>query len=119
MEEGWQKKWYDNKQLAEQRTYVDGEKEGIQQAWWPDGKPKFIYTAINDIYTGELKEWNAAGLLNKDFYYVNGQEEGSEKMWWDDGTVRANYVIRKGKKYGLLGIKICINRYDSIIKKEP
>lgn len=116
LEEGYQKKWYLNQQLAEERIYDAGKKEGLQQGWWPDGKQKFRYTATHDVCIGELKEWNSNGLLNKDFNYVNGQEEGSEKMWWDDGTIRANYVIRNGKRYGLLGIKICINPYDSIIK---
>jgi antitoxin component YwqK of YwqJK toxin-antitoxin module len=117
LEEGEHRKWYPNKQVYEQRHYVDGKKEGIQQGWWPDGKQKFIYTASNDAYTGELKEWTSAGTLYRDFHYVNGQEEGSERMWWDDGSVRANYVIRNGKRYGLLGIKVCANPYDSINKK--
>lgn len=114
LEEGLQIKWYDNKQLAEKRRYVDGKKEGLQEAWWPDGKQRFLFTTMQDAFVGELKEWNQAGLLFKDFHYVNGQEEGSEKMWWDNGSVRANYVIRNGKRYGLLGIKICVNAYDSI-----
>lgn len=117
LEEGCQKKWHLNNQLAENRMYIDGKKEGLQQAWWPNGKHKFMYTATHDIFMGELKEWNSTGLLNKDFNYINGQEEGSEKMWWDDGTIRANYVIRNGKRYGLLGMKICINPYDSVIVK--
>ncbi|UEG49421.1 hypothetical protein LK994_12340 [Ferruginibacter lapsinanis] len=117
VEEGEQRVWYSNKQLAEYRFYINGKKEGTQKGWWPDGRSKFIYTAANDAFVGELKEWNAAGLLCKWFHYVNGQEEGSQKMWWDDGSIRANYVIRNGKKYGLLGIKLCSNPYDSIIKK--
>jgi len=117
VEEGPQKLWYNNKQLAESRFYINGKKESLQQAWWPDGKQKFIYTATGDEFTGELKEWNSAGLLCKCFHYTNGQEEGSERMWWDDGTVRANYVIRNGKKYGLTGIKLCTNPYDSVTKK--
>lgn len=117
LEEGPQKKWYDNKKLAEQRFYISGKKEGLQQGWWPDGSPKFVYTAKADAFEGELKEWNYAGLLYKEFHYVNGQEEGSQKLLWDNGTIRANYVIRNGKKYGLIGLKLCNNPYDSITKK--
>ena len=112
-----QKKWYDNRQLAEQRFYINGKKEGTHKGWWPDGKPKYIFEADNDEYNGEFKEWYASGLLGKQFHYTNGQEEGSERLWWDNGTVRANYVIRNGKKYGLIGLKTCMNPYDSIIKK--
>jgi antitoxin component YwqK of YwqJK toxin-antitoxin module len=117
VEEGVQRKWYPNKQLAEERFYINGKKEGIHRSWWPDGQQKMYFEAYGDEYSGEFREWYASGLLGKDFHYVNGHEEGSEKLWWDNGTIRANYVIRNGKKYGLLGLKTCINPYDSVIKK--
>lgn len=117
VEEGIQKKWYPNKQLAEERFYINGKKEGTHKGWWPDGKQKFVFEVLNDEYNGEFKEWFFSGLLAKQFHYVNGREEGSQRLWWDNGTVRANYVIRNGKKYGLIGLKICDNPYDSIIKK--
>jgi len=117
VEEGLQRIWYPNSQLAEERFYINGKKEGIHQGWWPTGKQKFYFEAYSNEYNGEFKEWYASGVLGKYFHYVNGHEEGSEKLWWDNGTVRANYVIRNGKKYGLLGLKTCINPYDSIIKK--
>lgn len=117
VEEGLQKKWYPNKQLAEERFYINGKKEGTHRGWWPDGKPKFLFTTLNNEYEGEFKEWYTSGLLGKQFHYVNGQEEGSQRLWWDNGTVRANYVIKRGKKYGLIGLKTCINPYDSVIKK--
>lgn len=117
VEEGMQRKWYKGKQPAEERFYINGKKEGTQQGWWPNGKQKFFFTASADEYNGEFREWYPSGLLGKDFNYVNGHEQGSQRLWWDNGSVRANYVIRDGKKYGLLGYKTCINPYDSVIKK--
>lgn len=117
VEEGTQKKWYPDHQLQEERFYINGKKEGTHKGWWPDGKQKFLFEAEADKYEGEFKEWYSSGLLGKQFHYVNGQEEGSQRLWWDNGSVRANYVIREGKKYGLIGLKTCINPYDSIIKK--
>lgn len=114
LEEGWQRKWHPGKRLAEERFYINGKKEGTHRGWWPDGKPKFIFTVFNDEYEGEFKEWYASGLLGKEFHYKNGREEGSQKLWWDNGTVRANYVIRNGKKYGLIGMVTCRNPNDSI-----
>lgn len=118
VEEGIQHIWYPNRQLCEERFYINGKKEGIHQGWWPDGKQKFYFEADSDEYNGEFKEWYASGLLGKDFHYVNGHEEGSEKLWWDNGTIRANYVIRNGKKYGLIGLRTCVNPYDSVVKKQ-
>lgn len=33
LEEGTQKKWYSNKQIAEQHFFINGKKEGLQQVW--------------------------------------------------------------------------------------
>ncbi len=117
VEEGEQFKWYPGKQPAEERFFINGKKEAVHRGWWPNGKPKFYFEAYNDEYNGVFKEWYASGNAGKEFHYVNGHEEGSQKLWWENGTVRANYVIRNGKKYGLLGLKTCINPYDSINKK--
>ncbi len=117
VEEGFQRKWHSNKQLSEERFYINGKKEGLHRGWWPNGKLKFHFTVYNDKYEGEFKEWIDNGLLVKYFHYEDGNEMGSQRLWWGDGTVRANYVIKNGRKYGLLGLKTCINPYDSIIKK--
>ena len=117
VEEGTQKKWYSDKQPREERFYINGKKEGIHQSWWPDGKPKMYFEANGDEYSGLFREWYSSGLMSKEFHYVNGHEEGSERLWWDNGKVRANYVIRDGKKYGLLGLTICVNPFDSITKQ--
>jgi len=112
-----QRTWFPNRQLAEERFYINGRKEGIHQKWWPDGKPKMYFEAYGDEYHGVFREWYASGLISKEFHYVHGREEGSEKLWWDNGSIRANYVIRNGRKYGLIGLVICENPYDSVIKR--
>jgi antitoxin component YwqK of YwqJK toxin-antitoxin module len=114
LEEGVLKKWYPHGQLQERRYYITGKKNGIHTGWWENGNKKFEFTIIDDFYEGNFKEWNHSGKLIRDFNYVHGQEQGSEKLWWDDGTIRANYVVDKGRKYGLIGLKICRNPYDSI-----
>jgi antitoxin component YwqK of YwqJK toxin-antitoxin module len=114
IQDGISKKWYSNKQLMEVRYYKLGQKNGKQIAYFENGKKKFEFVAINDIYEGEMKEWNVEGNLIHLATYKNGQEEGSQKMWYDNGKIRANYVIKNGKRYGLLGTKNCKNVSDSI-----
>jgi antitoxin component YwqK of YwqJK toxin-antitoxin module len=108
------KKWYSNRQLMEERHYSAGQKNGKQVAFWQNGNKRFEFFAKNDAYEGELKEYSENGHLFHLANYVNGQEEGSQKMWYDNGKIRANYVIKKGKRYGLLGTKNCKNVSDSI-----
>ncbi len=108
------RKWYPNTQLMEERVYSDGKKNGRQIAYWENGNKKFEFFAKNDAYEGELKEWAFDGKLIHLAHYLNGQEEGAQKLWYDSGKIRANYIVIKGKRYGLLGTKNCKNVSDSI-----
>ncbi|WP_418262220.1 toxin-antitoxin system YwqK family antitoxin [Flavobacterium faecale] len=113
MLEGIQKQWYENNRLAEKRLYIANKKEGTHQGWWENGKPRYNYHFFNDEFHGVVVEWYKTGQLFKRFHYNKGYEEGSERLWYEDGSVRANYVIKKGKKYGLIGIKLCKNPYET------
>lgn len=117
MLEGEQKQWYPNGVLAEKRLYISNKKEGEHQGWWDNEKPRYRYQFYNDDYHGEVLEWYYTGQFFKKFHYENGHEEGSERLWYENGTVRANYVIKKGKKYGLIGIKLCKNPYEKVTEK--
>ncbi len=111
---GISRKWYGNKILMEERQYKNGKKNGKHIAYWENGKMKFIFTAKNDAYEGEMREWASNGKLYHLSNYMNGQEEGPQKMWYENGKIRANYFIRNGKRFGLLGTKNCKNVSDSI-----
>jgi antitoxin component YwqK of YwqJK toxin-antitoxin module len=108
------RKWYPNKKLLEERLYAGGKKNGKQLAFWENGNKRFEFTSQNDAYEGELREWTFDGQLTHLAHFKEGQEEGSQKLWYDNGKIRANYVIIKGKRYGLLGTKNCKNVSDSI-----
>ncbi|MDB5223241.1 MAG: hypothetical protein JWN83_1908 [Chitinophagaceae bacterium] len=114
LQSGVTKKWYAGKKLMEERYYYDGKKNGKQIAFWENGNKRFEFIANNDTYEGEMKEWNVDGRLIHVANFKNGQEEGTQKLWYDNGKIRANYVIIKGKRYGLLGTKNCRNVSDSI-----
>ena len=52
-----------------------------------------------------------------DFNYVDGKEEGSQKMWQINGKIRANYHVKNGERFGLIGLKKCytVNTKDEDI----
>lgn len=108
-QEGTEIQRYPNGQLAEVRFYKKGNKEGEHQGWYEDGTQRFIYNYKNDIYEGNVKDWGTNGQLYRDFNYKNGQESGRQRMWYDDGRIRANYDVKNGRKYGLTGVKNCVN----------
>ena len=108
------KKYYPNKQLMEYREFKNEMKNGKQIAYWENGNKRFEFIAKDDAYEGELKEWDYHGRLFHLAHYKNGQEEGVQKLWYENGKIRANYVIIKGRRFGLLGTKNCKNVSDSI-----
>lgn len=107
--EGTMKSWYPNKMPEQERFFVAGEKQGVHRGWWPNGSPKFEYNFVDDEHNGVAKEWFDNKHLYRAFHYVMGHETGRQQMWWYDGSVRANYVIKDGRQYGLIGRKLCKN----------
>ncbi|MFT4605971.1 MAG: hypothetical protein ACI9W4_002716 [Rhodothermales bacterium] len=105
--EGESRGFYPDGSLSFDRTYQSGLKEGIHSGWWEDGTPKFEYAFDSGEHQGSAREWFRDGSLYREFNYQAGHESGSQKMWFQDGSLRANYVVRDGRRYGLIGTKPC------------
>ena len=110
-----EKKHFPSGQIREIRHIQNGVRQGLQTAFWENGKKRFEYTAVNDAYEGELKEWAENGQLFHLAHYKNGQEDGIQKMWHQNGKIRSNFVIIKGRRYGLLGTKNCKNINEKLL----
>ncbi|MEJ8818706.1 toxin-antitoxin system YwqK family antitoxin [Lacibacter sp. H407] len=109
-------KYYTDGKLFEQRSFDNGKKTGVLETWWPNGTKQTYYLFTNDEYEGTCREWSSDGLLVKEMNYHKGHEEGKQKWWYDNGKIKANYIIKQGRRYGLLGTKNCMNVSDSIFK---
>ena len=106
--EGTELKKYKNNKIAEERFYKGGLKVGLHKGFWEGGSPKFeFHFNEKGSYNGSFKEWYRNGQLVKEFNYVNGKEDGPQRMWQSDGKIRANYVVKNGDRYGLIGLKKC------------
>ena len=110
-----EKKYFPSGQIREIRYIQNGVRQGLQTAFWENGKKRFEYTAVNDAYEGELKEWAENGQLFHLAHYKNGQEDGVQKMWHANGKIRSNFVIINGRRYGLLGTKNCKNINEKLL----
>jgi antitoxin component YwqK of YwqJK toxin-antitoxin module len=117
IEEGLQKKWYSNQQIASVRNYHAGKKIGKHLGYWENGQPQFEFYFEDGEHHGVAKEWYQNGQVFRIFHYENGYEQGSQKMWWENGIIRANYVVKNGRRYGLVGLKLCMNQNESLLKK--
>lgn len=116
-EAGEWKQFYPSKKIMERRYFKAGQKTGEYIAWWENGIKRLQYFFLADEYEGTCREWNEAGLLTKEMNYKKGHEDGQQQCWYDNGKIKANYIIKDGRRYGLLGTKNCINVSDSIFKK--
>jgi antitoxin component YwqK of YwqJK toxin-antitoxin module len=110
-ENGLVHKYYAKNKIAEERLYEMGGKAGVHRGWFPNGRLQFEYHFKNDEYEGEATEWYETGVKYRRFNYLQGHEDGRQQMWWPDGSVRANYVVKDGEQFGLIGRKLCINPY--------
>lgn len=114
--EGIQKKYYPKHILAESRNYHRGEKIGRHVGFWENSLPKFDYYFEKNEHQGSFKEWYNNGKPFKYFHYSKGYESGSQRMWWENGIIRANYYVKNGRRFGLIGLKLCLNPKDSLAK---
>lgn len=99
--------WYSDGTKQFERKYKGGEKDGLHCGWWPNGQMKFKYTFDQGIYIGELKEWYSNGQLYRQMHYDKSGQEMDLKMWMENGKIQANYVVKNGRRFGLIGKKSC------------
>jgi antitoxin component YwqK of YwqJK toxin-antitoxin module len=113
-EHGVWKKFYSRSRMKEKRFFEHGQKTREYIAWWENGRKQLHYFFIAGEYEGTCSEWNIEGRLIKAMNYKKGHEEGHQQWWYDNGKIKANYVVKDGRRYGLLGTKNCINVSDSV-----
>ncbi len=110
------KRFYASGKLKEKRYFQLGKKTGLYQTFWENGNKQMQYVFVNDEYEGACYEWNEEGRLIRSMNYKQGHEDGLQQSWYNTGKIKANYIIKAGRRYGLLGTKNCINVSDSIFK---
>ena len=99
--------WHENGRLDYVRRYVAGTEQGTHEGWYDNGSRRFEFHFNDGVSEGEAKQWYRNGKPYTLFHFVAGQESGQQQMWDADGNLRANYVIRDGRRYGLPGSVGC------------
>lgn len=113
-QEGIQREYFQSGKMKSIRLYRNNWKVGEHQGWHSNGARAFVYHFANDEFDGNQKEWSERGQLLSDLNYQQGHEQGKQTVWYEDGKIKANYIIRNNRRYGLLGTKNCINTTDSL-----
>ncbi len=113
--DGVWKNFYKNGKLKEFRNYENGIKNGKHFGFYQNGNKQFEYDLKDNEYNGQKKVWNKSGLLIQEATFLMGYENGSQKIWYDNGSIKSNYFVKNGRRFGLLGTKNCVNVKDSIM----
>jgi antitoxin component YwqK of YwqJK toxin-antitoxin module len=108
--EGLARGFYPNGSPWYLRTYHLGREEGVHRGWWENGVAKFISNYHDGKPEGLAREWFEDGSSFTEFHFVAGQEAGSQRMWTRYGKLRANYIIKDGRRFGLMGSMGCQDR---------
>lgn len=111
----WREYFADGK-LRLQREYKAGKKIGILKEWWGESILKREYSFAEDEYEGLCREWNEEGRLVKEMHYEKGYEVGLQRVWFDSGEIKSNYLMKNGRRFGLLGTKNCTNVSKDLFK---
>ncbi len=114
LKDGVWKKFYNTGKIKEIRHFKNGKKIGQYLGFYVSGEIAFEYNFKDGEYHGKRYEWKKDGGLLRESNYENGYEQGSQKIWWPDGKIKSNYIIKNNRRYGLLGVKNCVNVSDSI-----
>lgn len=100
-------RWFENGRPQSSRGYRGGTKQGPQLGFWPNGTRRFHYLAEAGLYQGTYRAWHDNGELGALGHFEAGREQGAQRSWDRSGRLLSNYVVKDGRRYGLLDAKPC------------
>lgn len=96
--------------VRRESTYIADMLDGPSRGWYETGAPQFEYFYENGLSEGAQRQWYPSGQVYTSFNHRAGHEAGQQRMWNADGTIRSNYVIKDGKRFGLIGALGCTGK---------
>jgi hypothetical protein len=99
--------FYESGAPREERRYRGGVEAGTHRGWWENGRERFVASYRNGVLDGAVREWTEGGQLYHLAHFADGHERGTQRMWNPDGSLRANYVVEGGRRYGFIGAVGC------------
>jgi antitoxin component YwqK of YwqJK toxin-antitoxin module len=81
--------------------YREGLKHGVEEAWHPDGKPRFRGEYSDGKLHGTWTSWHPNGRVLATREYWHGEQHGVSCLYYADGTLENEYPFVRGKLTGL------------------
>ena len=105
--DGAYKEWTPKYILKTEKQYRKGLEHGVQKGYHSNGKISYEYQAENGKRLGIYREYFRNGKLQIQRTYDKGKEI-KVKIFSTEGKIIANYELRNGRYYGLMGSSQCV-----------
>lgn len=95
--------YYSPDTVAMRFGLVNGEREGVLHAYFPNGERKFLETYKSNKLNGAVQRWTQENgyQLIAHLHYVDGKLHGEQKKWYDTGELHKRTNVSMGKEEGL------------------
>ena len=97
LKEGWWRKYYPNKQLAEELKYVNDKGEGVWVQYYTDGAIKLKGNYVDGMKEGAFVMYHANGKVEANGNYSQSLKDGSWSFYAEDGKLIKEEVFKNGK----------------------
>lgn len=95
------------RQKISEGHYQSGMPEGEHRNWWASGTLQSLTHYAGGAPHGAMQSWYENGSVFEERNYVRGQESGLQRVWSKERLLRANYVIKDGRRFGSMGSRSC------------
>jgi antitoxin component YwqK of YwqJK toxin-antitoxin module len=95
------KEYYDNGQVRQEMTVLNGRIDGKVNLWFRSGNLKETRIFKDGYRNGLWVSFNEAGGKTGEASYKDDLKDGTWKIWDDAGVLRYDMFYRKGQKSGL------------------
>ena len=76
--------FFEDGQLENQLTVIDGKPEGLGRKWHENGQLAREANFFNGKVEGLSRYWYKNGQLENEINYVNGEREGLSRSWYEN-----------------------------------
>lgn len=115
-ENGLQQGFFENGTKEYWRWYTYGEKDSVHTSWWPNGHKRSEYHFKKGNYNGLFTEWYNSGAMLQQVVYADGKEI-SGKGWRENGKPYMSFVMKDGRRYGLVNANLCYTLVKEEVKE--
>jgi len=93
--------WFPDGRLREQRTYVNGQLDGLEAVWYKNGTQRYVSKRKDCLQHGSYKKWAKDGTLLLHRRYKDGMKHGCWQSWDPSGQQLRLENWKEGKKHGV------------------